>query len=232
VLYTFGGAQDGTSPTSVVLDSAGNVYGMTFLGGEVTNPACPIYNGVTAGCGIVFQLRPTPSGPWTENVLYSFRGGMDGGYPRGGLIVDSAANLYGTTSLGGDLTTTKCGSFGCGVVFRIVPNGSTWSQSVLYSFAGGDDGASPLGLALNAQRGLFGSNGGSGSCACGDCGTVYQLTPATELPWTLTVLGQLTTSTGTGPNAVTVDSSNNVYGSAYTCGPDGGGTAFEFALQQ
>lgn len=231
VLYTFEGAGDGASPASVALDSAGNVYGVTFLGGQVTNPACSVYNGVAAGCGTVFQLKPTPGGKWTENVLYSFSGGADGSYPQGGLALDPAGSLYGTTFVGGSFDGPNC-AFGCGVVFRVSSVGSAWSQSVLYSFTGGEDGASPLGLALNAQGTLFGSNGGSGTCACGGCGTVYQLTPTTTPPWTLSVLAQLTTGTGTGPNAVTLDSANNVYGTTYTCGPDGGGTAFELVRQQ
>jgi len=227
VLHTFAGAEDGASPSGVVLDSASNVYGVTFLGGQVTKPACPVYSGEAAGCGIVFQLTTAPGGTWTENVVYSFSGSADGGYPQGGLTLDSGGNLYGTTSQGGDLSTAKCGTFGCGVVFRISPVGSSWSQSVLYSFTAKDDGLSPKGIALNAQGALFGSNGGSGTCVCGGCGTVYELTPSTKLPWTLSVLAQLTTNTGTGPNAVTLDSRNNVYGTTYTCGPDGGGTAFE-----
>src|SRR5579872_5065757 len=136
VLYTFSGAQDGANPSGVVLDSTGNVYGITFLGGQVTNPACPIYNGVAAGCGVVFQLKPAPNAPWTENVLYSFSGSADGGYPQGGLILDPSGNLYGTTFLGGHFNAKPCG-FGCGVVFRISPSSSGWNQSVLYSFTGG-----------------------------------------------------------------------------------------------
>src|SRR5271165_86232 len=161
VLYSFTGGQDGASPTSVVLDSAGNVYGMTYLGGQVTNSACPIYNGFAAGCGVVFQLTPGAGGTWDENVIYSFGGGPDGNRPQGGLTIDSAGNLYGTTFIGG---------LGYGVVFRISQVGGIWSQSVLYSFTGGEGGASPLGLALNAQGTLFGSNGGSGTCGCGGCG--------------------------------------------------------------
>jgi uncharacterized repeat protein (TIGR03803 family) len=231
VLYTFEGAQDGANPTSVVLDSAGNVDGITYLGGQVTNPACPVNNGVAAGCGTVFQLQPTSGGTWTENVLYSFSGSADGGYPSGNLALDSAGSLYGTTFIGGSVGAPNCPA-GCGVVFRVSPFGSAWSQTILYSFTDGEDGSSPLGLALNAQGTLFGSNAGSGTCACGSCGTVYQLTPATTPPWTLTALAQLTTSTGTAPNGVTLDSANDVYGTTYTCGPNGGGTAFEVALQQ
>ncbi|MFZ0311775.1 MAG: hypothetical protein WAL85_03605, partial [Candidatus Korobacteraceae bacterium] len=37
---------------------------------------------------------------WTEGVLHSFGNGSDGVYPSG-MILDSAGNLYGTTSEGG-----------------------------------------------------------------------------------------------------------------------------------
>jgi uncharacterized repeat protein (TIGR03803 family) len=231
VLYAFTGEQDGAQPTSAVLDSAGNIYGMTYLGGQVTNSACPVFNGFAAGCGVVFRLTPGAGGTWTESVIYSFTGGADGNRPQGGIIRDSSSNLYGTTFIGGHFQAPTCGA-GCGVVFRLSPSGSSWSQTVLYSFTGAQDGASPAGLALNAQGVLFGSNGGSGMCGCGGCGTIYQLTPAATLPWTLNVLTQLTTDTGTGPNPVIVDAANNVYGTAYTCGPNGGGTAFELVPQQ
>lgn len=48
-----------------------------------------------------------------ETVLYSFSGGADGGFPEAGVIRDSAGNLYGTTTSGGN--------GGTGVVFKLTP---------------------------------------------------------------------------------------------------------------
>ena len=67
-----------------------------------------------------------------ETVLHSFTGGSDdGGFPAAGLIADSSGNLYGTTDAGG---------MGNGVVFKLSPGGT---ETVLYSFTGSTDGASP-----------------------------------------------------------------------------------------
>jgi hypothetical protein len=40
-------------------------------------------------------------GKWTERVLHSFTGGVDGGLLSAGFILDSAGNLYCTNSSGG-----------------------------------------------------------------------------------------------------------------------------------
>jgi uncharacterized repeat protein (TIGR03803 family) len=88
VLYSFDG-MDGTGAIdNLILDSKGNVYGNTSIGG-------------TYGRGTVFRLSPVAGGKWKEQ-LYSFKSGKDGNYPSGGLIFDSAGNLYGTTFAGGD----------------------------------------------------------------------------------------------------------------------------------
>jgi hypothetical protein len=62
--------------------------------------------------GTVFRLTPptTSGGQWTETVLYSFTGGIDGQAPDGGLIADASGNLYGTTIPGGS---------GSGTVFKL-----------------------------------------------------------------------------------------------------------------
>ncbi len=102
VLYSFAGNPDGENPLGpVIVDSAGNLYGTTYYGG-------------TFGYGTAFKLDT--GGKLTE--LHSFNESPDGGHPIGGLIMDSAGNLYGTTSDGGDLS---CGFFGCGTIFEITP---------------------------------------------------------------------------------------------------------------
>lgn len=105
VLHAFTGADGSFGSGSVQLDAAGNLYGVTFQGG-------------TAGYGVVFKLTKTGK----ETVLHSFSGGTDGANPSGGVILDSTNNVYGTTSLGGDLSCNVQGQGqGCGVVFKIAP---------------------------------------------------------------------------------------------------------------
>ena len=88
VLYRFTGGADGGAPEAgLVRDSSGNLYGTTVNGGS------SICNG---GCGVVYKLDATGH----ETVLHSFTA-TDGFYPNGGMIRDSAGNLYGTTSGGG-----------------------------------------------------------------------------------------------------------------------------------
>jgi uncharacterized repeat protein (TIGR03803 family) len=110
VLYTFRGSPDGAYPNgSLVRDKSGNFYGITTAGGSGN---CPQDGN---GCGTVFKLDASGH----ETVLHSFTGGLDGFYPWAGLTIDNSANLYGTTSQGGDWS---CGrGNGCGVVFKLTP---------------------------------------------------------------------------------------------------------------
>jgi uncharacterized repeat protein (TIGR03803 family) len=92
VLYSFTGGSDGANPyAGLISDSAGNLYGTTENGGSSN----------CKGCGVVFQLAPNSKGGWTESVLYSFFGGLDGAYPLAALVFDGVGNLYGTTEGGG-----------------------------------------------------------------------------------------------------------------------------------
>jgi uncharacterized repeat protein (TIGR03803 family) len=104
---------DGQYPTigPLVHDAAGNLYGTTISGGEKGSNC----NGGT--CGVVFKLDTSG----TETVLHTFTGGSDGAFPDGGLVMDAAGKLYGTTGQGGDLNCAFNGIKGCGVVFKITP---------------------------------------------------------------------------------------------------------------
>lgn len=105
VLYSFKGGPDGARPAGgLVRDAAGNLYGTTTLGGAT---------GCTGGCGTVFKLDSGGN----ETVLYTFAGSTDGANPNGGIVMDRAGNLYGTTLDGGDLSCF----LGCGVVFKLAP---------------------------------------------------------------------------------------------------------------
>jgi len=165
LLYEFQGGADGAHPYGeLISDGAGNLYGTTDDGG-------------TSDLGTVFKLTAPPGGvgPWIETVLYSFGGGTDGGFPRAGLTLDSAGNLYGTTQSGGGLGSCGNGTQGCGTVFKLAPSGGSWTETVLYRFAGGDDGGEPeSGVTLDAAGNLYGttmSQGHSGK------GVVFEVLP-------------------------------------------------------
>jgi uncharacterized repeat protein (TIGR03803 family) len=221
VLHNFAGyPSDGTAPHDLIADAGGNLYGITTGGG---GSACGADN---LGCGTMFKLTPNPDGTYSESVLYNFTGGSDGRYPFGGVIADAAGNLYGTTYYGGG---SGCDGLGCGTVFELKPNlDGTYSESVLYSFTGGRDGAAPAaGLIADAARNLYGTTsqgGGSRACLPG-CGTVFMLTPNPDGTYSESVLHSFSASDGQAPNAgLIADAAGNLYGTTYTGGPtDGSG---------
>jgi uncharacterized repeat protein (TIGR03803 family) len=92
-------------------DTAGNLYGTTEFGGDLS---CNLLGG-QLGCGTVFKLDTTGR----ETVLYRFTGKKDGGFPTAGLVMDAVGKLYGTAPDAGDFS---CQQFvGCGVVFEVTP---------------------------------------------------------------------------------------------------------------
>jgi uncharacterized repeat protein (TIGR03803 family) len=122
-IYAFQGAPDAGFPYGgLSRDGAGNLYGTTY------------YDGAN-GYGTVYQLSRN-GGVWTERVLHSFAGGIDGNNPSTNLVFDALGNLYGTTAEGG---TPGCD---CGAIFRLVPaGGGNWTERVVYRFQGVPDGA-------------------------------------------------------------------------------------------
>lgn len=127
-------------------------------------------------------LRSADAPTYTFSVLYAFNGGTDGGLLQGPVVLDREGNLYGTTSLGANLSV-NCGyNPGCGVVFKVDSKGK---QTVLHEFtggAGGGTGISNPGLILDSFGNLFGvtSSGGDLSasiCNGSGCGVVFKLDP-------------------------------------------------------
>jgi hypothetical protein len=191
VLYVFKGkaSNDGASPSGgVVIDSAGNLYGTTAVGGT---GSCSVL-GTVMGCGTVYELSPPPQkgGVWTEAVLYSFKSGKDGYFPNGDLTFDATGNLYGATQFGGG-KGTNCGDSlfqYCGTVFKLSrpkKKGGQWTDAILHSFAGGKDGANPNGgLVMDTKGVIYGTTYGGGdekgSCGSGGCGTAFALSPPTK----------------------------------------------------
>ncbi len=157
VVDDYGNCDDGTEPRATpILDAAGNLYGTTYGGGETEGDF---------GVGTVYKV--TPGGK--ETVLYSFQFSPDGAYPSASLIQDAQGNFYSTTSSGG---RGPCNNGGCGIVFQLQPNGT---ETILYSFSGGNDGALPLdGTLLRDDWGnLYGTTSGGGL----GYGTIFKVTP-------------------------------------------------------
>jgi len=210
VIYSFAGGADGEyTDTDLVIDSAGNLYGTSVLGGDF-------------GGGTVFQL--TPSGnSWIHTVLYSFSGGADGGEPYKGVTLDAEGNLYGTAVTGG---AGSCEG-GCGVAYKLTNSGGTWTQTVIHSFTGGDDGSGPgAGLTIDNHGNLYGMAPTGGA---NGLGVIYQLHPDQSGNWTLKVIHTFTGGTdgATGSAGRLLLHGGHLYGAATAGGANGKGAAFQ-----
>jgi uncharacterized repeat protein (TIGR03803 family) len=154
VLHRFcsaGNCTDGAEPWGgLVMDANGNLYGTTNAGGKV-------------GGGVAFKLVGKK-----ETVLHSFTGRKDGSYLTSGLLMDAMGNLYGTDVFGGDINCDYPN--GCGVVFKLTGKQLT----VLYSFKGPPDGASPVaGLLMDPEGNLYGTTADGGNSY--NLGTVFEV---------------------------------------------------------
>ncbi len=166
VLHQFSTLASGESPIApLTLDAAGNLYGVTKVGGHTSTT-------FSSGLGTVFKI--TPQGKFS--VLHKFAAsGAEGAWPIGPVTLDKAGNIYGTTSVGGNFITNTC-SNGCGVVFKITPKGAF---SVLHSFTEAD-GFIPTGnLILDSAGNIYGTTdfGGPDGGFNPSYGVLFKLTP-------------------------------------------------------
>jgi uncharacterized repeat protein (TIGR03803 family) len=208
-LYTLTGGTTGSGPDAgVVIDSAGNLFGVTEEGGQ-TGGECYSY-----GCGVVYELSPDGAGGWIETVIYTFTGGADGHFPDANLMLDAAGNLYGTAAQGGNTSVSGCSPYGCGVVFELSPSSGEWTETVLHAFRG-SDGSGPNNLIRDAAGNFYGTTGAGGTY---NKGTVFKLT-ANSTGYTENVLHHFTGGTdGWVPDGLVMDATGNLYGSAFAGG--------------
>jgi len=215
-IYSFTGGADGTTPEArVVVGPGGLLYGTT-TGSSVFG---------ATGKATVFSLRLPPIAckfaicPGEETVLHRFTGPVDGSGPGwGDLAFDQAGNIYGTTSDGG--------SYGHGSVFELTPSNGSWTESILYSFTGREDGNQPKsGVVLDQAGNVYGTTLYGGAVGWG---TVFELTHSVS-GWTEKVLHSFGSS-GSGPyGGLIFDSSGNLYGTTQT-GQVGQGNGTVFML--
>jgi uncharacterized repeat protein (TIGR03803 family) len=209
VLHSFNlNGHDGIRPySSLVMDSAGNLYGTTYLGG-------------TYGLGTVFELK-LGSGGWTKKVLHSFNSnGTDGFNPYGNLVLDAQGNLYGTTYVGGT------GSVG--TVFELLPNpDGSWQETVILSFDYTDGGEPYGGVVFDSAGHLYGTTQYGGAFTHG---TVFELERQHNGTWKETVLHSFDPDNGDGFNpmaGLVISKSDHLYGTTLYGGDSDWGTVFE-----
>ena len=203
VVHSFTGGSDGSEPVGgVVLDQAGNLYGVTAVGG-------------TSDLGVAYEFSPDGSG-WTETILHTFAGGSDGAYPNG-LISDSEGNLYGFTTDGGGPDY--------GTAYELQPVLGGFNYSINYVFQsqlGGKPGLSNLPT-------LQGGNlyGAASAGETNNDGAIFELTPATG-GWNFTSLHDFAGSDGNQPAGSPVfDAAGNLYGVTFSGGTSNFGVIWQ-----
>jgi len=243
-LHDFGGTvlnangvhgPDGNSPYSgVTIDSKGNLFGTTYQGGRYD-------------VGMVWEI--TAAGSYLD--LHDFGGsiinandtyGPDGTFPMGGVTVDKAGNLFGTTTMGGPIKGSSGTTSYCGMVWEITAAGSYLD---LHDFGGpikysngavGPDGANSAStVTLDSAGNMYGTAtlGGPNPAASYHAGLVWEITVSgTYLD--LHDFGEkiINANGGVGSDgafpggAITIDSAMNLYGTASVGGANDSGFRF------
>ena len=210
VIHTFTGGSDGGggSASRLMIDATGNLYGVCTVGG-------------TNGFGTVYKMSSV-QGKWQFTTLYAFKDQPDGALPYGGVISDKAGNLYGTTYYAGvhDL----------GTVYKLTHSNGTWTESVLYSFKGGTDGASPISsLVADAAGNLYGTTSDGGAAAC-VCGVIFKLTRGATGKWTESVAYRFPgmPQPGFAYNGMVAGSTGTFYGATVHGGSGNDGAIYQF----
>ena len=216
ILYNFGGTStDGTNPSgALIFDAAGNLYGTTEHGGT------GVCDQGENSCGTVFELKPKRAESGRRKFCTtSAAPARTATIPAAGLIFDAAGNLYGTTASGG--------TYGFGTVFELThAAGGSWTEKVLHSFNGTDDGNIPLAsLVFDPAGNLYGTTSDGGSFHAGG---IFELKRGAGGNWTTKILHFFNDGDGRTPYAsLILDAAGNLYGTTQIGGPNYGGTVFE-----
>lgn len=257
LLHEFTTSPDGAYPdANLALDSAGNIYGLTFGGGTDYN-------------GTAFEINTAG----VEKILYSFGNPPDGVAPGCGPVRESNGNLFGVTIYGG---TGACGTevpFGCGTVFEVTPAGK---ETILYNFTDGTDGKYPFYLIGDSSGNLYGlsktssdlttqgifavnaggqfsmvydgssaaqirsfilgpsgtfyaiANGGDSSCGPNGCGQVFKVSPTGGGEGAVEILHSFNGKDGAFPTSLILRD-GALYGSTGGGGSTGDGTIYKIA---
>src|SRR5205823_808568 len=151
VLHSFSGDSDGAQPLGLLVQerTTGSLYGTASAGGDF-------------GCGTAFQLAQS-NGNWSYSTLYFFRGGADGCTPFPQLRPGPKPGVFvgGTT-------------FGNGTLFQLKQSNGVWSESTIYTFTGGSDGAKPYDLDASGDGTIYGVAHVGGAT---NKGVVFELVP-------------------------------------------------------
>jgi uncharacterized repeat protein (TIGR03803 family) len=178
------GCADGSGPVGkLIIDTSGNLYGMTADGGGCTPKP-------TIGCGTIFELSPPGTGTtYLLTTLWTFcssgstcPGGQEpgagltyAGWP--GSAYDGSSTLFGTTDDGGSGTSAQ------GIAFKLTGVGGTPALTDIHDFcsvSGCTDGATPDQLVVDGSGDLFGVAHSGGSCPANisGCGVAFELSPS------------------------------------------------------
>jgi hypothetical protein len=192
VLYEFQGADDGGNPSTMIMDSTGNIYGTTAYGGNF-NKNCPL------GCGVIFQLFPV-NGTWAYKVLYTFHGAPH--RSPSNLVKDASGNLFGTVGVapytGGDIFELSPPTGGTG----------SWTLNYIHHYY---QNYPATDLTLGPSGTLYGDIYGDQDL---DFGYIFKMTPPIQQggAWTYTTLVNLNKSSNSqNPTGVVVGLQGDIY---------------------
>jgi uncharacterized repeat protein (TIGR03803 family) len=215
VLYSFQpwGSTGHTPSSELTIDSSGNLYGVTWAGGDGR-----------CHCGVLYELiHPATSGaPWTHLVLHAFTNTNNDGRLPNAPVVLSSNTIYGVTQQGG--------LYDSGIVYRLIPGKNGGTYSVIYSLGANNDASGPNGpLLLDSAGSLYGVTSLGGAF---NAGAVYKLAQNGG-SWTESILFSF--GGGSGSSGITpvgnllFDSPGNLYGVTEFGGASQLGVAYELS---